>query len=420
MVFLRSFVFVVIAGLLSINDSYAVSPEKPKENSQTENRKNRGNIKPKAMVKLSFQTSEISDDKENQSVPEINNLKGKKLFSLLSKQSHGKNQSEAVSKSSYLTPKKNGDQENLLSPVSLVLRKKGDKKSPSVKLFKTMSRFEKMWKLTSILTTPFKSKMRQEKEIPPSPFSIFSPETGERKFLEDKRIAMLRKMYDEGKNKKAVDSPYVRKINAKEELERFYKCKNVLGKTVYQRTKLFDPHALVLSKLGVWETNLDRMKRGLCPVGHKGIHDNAVTGLTNEVIRKNQKLYRIELQHVTQKDTGTDADPILEMTHAAHMGKNAKFAIRVNADKNEIEILASNLTKMDATAFLAKQNDPACFIVTNLLHFRKGESKINRDEFNSWREKYWKERAKDFEEFVKVALDDGSNLDDDIKKVLFK
>src|SRR3990167_583245 len=169
-----------------------------------------------------------------------------------------------------------------------------------------------------------KTPLKKEKiDIQPSPFSQYSPETAERKFFSPIRRTLAVEEYKNGKKKSAVDSDFVRKIYSRELMETFFECVEIEGKVVYQRDKLFDPYAKVLSKKGVWETNFQRMERGLCPVGYKGIaNENDLLTLNQKEIRKQQKLYRIELQHITQKDTGTDLDPICEMTHSAHMGKN--------------------------------------------------------------------------------------------------
>lgn len=152
---------------------------------------------------------------------------------------------------------------------------------------------------------------------------------------------------------------------------------------------------------GVWKTNLERMKEGLCPIGHKGIASKEErTTLTPSAIKKKLSLYRIELHHMTQKDTGTPEDPICEMTHAAHMGENARLILNFSAT-NELEIVHSSLEKKEALE-LCEDNE---FAVTNVLHFRTGDFLINRKEFNAWKADYWKERAAEIEKGIFIEKD---------------
>ncbi len=222
--------------------------------------------------------------------------------------------------------------------------------------------------------------------------SSYTPETRVKRLFSPIRRQILTEKHNNGGQ---VHSDFIRKLHSKETLESYYTEHEVCGKIVYQRDDRIDPHAMVLNKNGTWETNLDRMTRGLCPIAEKGIH-KAGEDLTNNQIRKKQKQYRIELQHVTQKDTGLADDPILEMCHVDHMGKNARVAWRNNPDSGDFEIIASSLSKEEAQKYV--EGDTDFSIDTNILHFRHGKSLINRIKFATWRKDYWKARAKDFEQ----------------------
>lgn len=229
-------------------------------------------------------------------------------------------------------------------------------------------------------------------ESPKTKAEVVSPETKVKRFFSPiRRQIVTEKHNNDGK----IHSDVIRKLHSKDILETYYTENIVCGKVVYQRDDRIDPQAIVLSKNGIWETNLDRMKRGLCPIADKGIHKSG-ENLTNNQIRKKQKQYRIELQHVTQKDTGLADDPILEMSHVDHMGKNARIVWRMNPDSGDFEIIASSLSKEEAQKYVEEDTD--CSIDTNILHFRHGKSLINRIKFATWRKDYWKARAKDFEQ----------------------
>lgn len=233
-----------------------------------------------------------------------------------------------------------------------------------------------------------------------------SPITAQRYFFSPLRRAIVTEI--------DVTSPFIREIHKQEILEKFYTYKRVNGKSVYQKNELFNITDNVLSSKGIWETNLERMRRGCCPVAYKGIATDAeIKETTTQVIRKKQKYFRIELQHVTQKDTDTDQDPIVEMTHAAHMGKDARIVVRYNKELGTKEILASSLSKEDAENFLQNLKDGNCSIETNILHFRKGSSFVDRSKFGTWRENYWKKRAEEFD-----ALKQGTSKKQKAKKSL--
>src|SRR5216683_518313 len=120
-----------------------------------------------------------------------------------------------------------------------------------------------------------KHKSRKQKfseidteNIPPP--SFVSPEntSPEKGFLSPIRRTIVKEKYDNGG---FVTSPFIRKVLSKEILQPYYTYNRVNDKTVYQRDELFDINARVLNLDGTWKTNLERMRRGLCPIGHKGI-----------------------------------------------------------------------------------------------------------------------------------------------------
>lgn len=190
-----------------------------------------------------------------------------------------------------------------------------------------------------------------------------------------------------------TDSPFVRQIIRRHNPDTFFDRFEFDGKTVYSANILFDPDAMVLSKSGEWETNLERMKRGRSPIGHKGIVSiENRTRFSHKQVYDIQRPYRIDMQHMTQKDTGSAEDPICEMTHIAHMGYDTYFLLEYDQLIGEMKIVYSNLTKEQATTHLAQ--NPHYFLASNVLHFREGKSLIDRTAFRIWRENYWKYRAK--------------------------
>lgn len=253
---------------------------------------------------------------------------------------------------------------------------------------------------SGIFQSPTKEYFLNDEGIIPtfSPLLKYSPITAERKFWSPIRREMACEAYpynDREYRKLPISTPKVRKIYKKHDRGNFFKAVRFKGKLTFQVDYLFDPEALVLSKLGIWETNLERMKNGLSPIGHKGIASESERILLDESqIYKIQRYYRIDLQHITQKDTGDDENPICEMTHAAHMGLNARMILKHDFKLKEVCVLYSSLEKEEAEAFIS----PDQFMVTNVLHFRKGSSFIDRNAFKVWRDAYWKERACKIEE----------------------
>ena len=92
----------------------------------------------------------------------------------------------------------------------------------------------------------------------------------------------------------------------------------------------------------------------------------------------------------------------MEVTNAAHMGKNARMILGLDDKTKEMRIVHSNLEKEEALK-LCRDGQ---YIVTNLLHFRKGASLINREEFNGWKKEYWKTRAAEIEKGIFIGKDD--------------
>ncbi|EJF95291.1 hypothetical protein ME9_00786, partial [Bartonella taylorii 8TBB] len=110
---------------------------------------------------------------------------------------------------------------------------------------------------------------------------------------------------------------------------------------VYQREDLFDPNQIVSWRQGgkkVWGTNIERMKKGKAPLGF----DNKP----------------VELHHMLQTHDG----PIAEVTNKFHNEHHSVIHINPNTMG----------------------------------------SGIDRDIFDRWRPKYWKERAKIIEEKMKL------------------
>ncbi len=246
-----------------------------------------------------------------------------------------------------------------------------------------------------VTTTPKKP----EKEMVPvfSPLLKDTPTKVESKFWAPFRTELVLAEYKTGE-KCAVLSPEVRKIYQENDPGNLFKRIEFEKKIVFQADFLFNPEDKVLNKKGRWRTNLKRMKKGLAPVSRKGItREEERSSLEVTEIKKKQKSYRIELQHVTQKDTGSDQDPIVEMTHIAHMGKNSYFILKHDNENKTISILHSNIIKEEAIRIIEEKKDENLIKVANVLHFRKGASLIKREEFNPWRKVYWKHRAKEIE-----------------------
>lgn len=281
----------------------------------------------------------------------------------------------------------------LISPLKLRVQNI----SPSSLLEKSKGREKRGKTLYNDLENFSSSKVSNQK-VPIFPFLLTaSPTTAELKYFSPVRRSLALAGYKEGIQKKVpISSPEVRGI-LKNNDQRNYWTQNVCFKEKYvcQADFLFDPDAEVMDHNGIWETNLERMHQGHCPIGHKGItHKKERKTLPIEEIQSQQKRYRIELHHLTQKDTCTHKDPICEITHVAHMGKNARLIIKPSPGADGIIIVHSSQDKENATR-LCKSGEA---IKTNLLHFQTGSTHIERaGDFDPWRKAYWKNRAKEIE-----------------------
>ncbi|MBA3813766.1 MAG: hypothetical protein H0X26_04645 [Alphaproteobacteria bacterium] len=277
-------------------------------------------------------------------------------------------------------------------------------------------------------TYSFCSLLRHDPTVPGGMIPIFptllhNPEGAERHFLSPIRRDFVTNQHS-NPEKNFLGSPEVRKILHKRDPGNYWSRElRFEEKTVYQADFLFDPYAEVLTE-GEWITNLERMKLGLCPIGHKGIVGPEVRNLsTNKEISALKRMERIELHHTTQNDTGTDKDPLAEMTHAAHMGTNARLIIAPPHGASAMSIVHSSLEKKDALELCAENQ----FILTNVLHFRdpKKGSFINRKSFDAWREEYWKHRAAEIKKGIFTGKDNlpthvvPRRLFDNMEKVIY-
>jgi hypothetical protein len=221
-----------------------------------------------------------------------------------------------------------------------------------------------------------------------SPLLKDSPTTAERKFLSPIRKDIVKKQHRKGIYEKYhVSASKVSKIFKDNDQGNYWsRIAEVEGKKIAQADFLFSPTAEVLTKDG-WKTNLELMERGECPIGHRGIlRKEQRKNFKPSVIKQMQKRYRIELHHVTQEDSGK----ICELTHQAHMGKNARLILEPHANDTEgVHIVHSSLEKEAALALLKKDQT----IVTNVLHPKRGSSSINRKKFASLKTQHWKNRA---------------------------
>jgi hypothetical protein len=198
-----------------------------------------------------------------------------------------------------------------------------------------------------------------------------------------------------------VPSPDARRILGCDEgislyHQAFYKIIEFEGKTVWQpKKRLYDPYGIVFINKHKWETNLERMHRGCAPVSLKATKTRILNSLPVKEILKLQNKAGIQLHHLSQKDTGETTDPIVEMTNELHMGGTARFILEKNPETNEGCIRYLNLSKERVGQLLRPQTQ---FSVSNIFHYRKGPSLINRvDDFDPWREEYWKAYAAEIE-----------------------
>jgi len=186
-----------------------------------------------------------------------------------------------------------------------------------------------------------------------------------------------------------VSSPEVRKVYKKYDTGQFFSVISLKGQSIFIADQLFDPKAKVYSSQRGWETNQKRMEHGEAPIGHQGIVSKEDRkSLSIREILKRQKSYRIELQHVMQTEKG----PICEMTHKYHMGRDMRFAVGESPKSKKPKIFQKDLTKSEARRHLASH--PTHKVESNVLHFRHGRSRINRNRFAELKKKHWITRAK--------------------------
>jgi hypothetical protein len=245
------------------------------------------------------------------------------------------------------------------------------------------------------LDTPKRQKTDKEEKISVfSPLIKFTPTTAELRFLSPIRGKFLRQL----NNNEAIDYSRIR-ANYEEAAHPGYYSRKIVfeGETVLQGDFLFDPYTDVLNGKGKWKSNLERMKTGLAPVGHKGIvKKDELTSLTKKEVLSRQRAYTIDIHHVTQNDTKSPKDPFCEMTHAAHMGHNARSVSEKDPETEQVTIIGKSLTKAEALELIQDNSNRTMYC--NFFHPLKGPSEINRTYFDNWRKKYWKKRAKEIED----------------------
>jgi len=215
-----------------------------------------------------------------------------------------------------------------------------------------------------------------------------TPTKAEQNYFSPIKRQLAVRLYKTGENKSLISSPEFRRILAAYDTGTHFTGEmKIRGRRILQ-SNLFHHDDLVLYE-GQWITNLQRMEMGLTPIGRKGIlSEREREILKADEIYKIQNQNKIELHHVTQKDTGED-NPIVEMTHSAHHGSNTRLILERDPVSHEVHVVYSRLEKEQVDALLQKHQ----FTVSNVLHFREGSSLINRDEWNEVRSEYWKARA---------------------------
>lgn len=162
----------------------------------------------------------------------------------------------------------------------------------------------------------------------------------------------------------------------------------VNGRQVYQRDELFEPLAKTLNHEGQWESNIDRMLKGLAPIGKKGIVSKEErVSLSANAIWKKQDTNITHLHHITQKDK----DPIYELSRPAHTGIHDRWISEEDPETHERRIVACHLTKEEVNQIL----QPHQKVHTNTLHGLPGVSRIDRKKFGEWRVGYWIVRGRE-------------------------
>ncbi|MGV7963981.1 HNH/ENDO VII family nuclease, partial [Photorhabdus tasmaniensis] len=122
-------------------------------------------------------------------------------------------------------------------------------------------------------------------------------------------------------------------------------AKSVEGRKVYQRNDLFDPNHI--DDFG--RTNVQRMKKGIAPIGKDGLE--------------------INLHHVIQNEPGPMA-----------------------------EILSSTHSKYDRMLHMYSNQWDKTWVGPDGIRrtYNSAPPSMNRRPFNRWKKKYWKTRALDF------------------------
>jgi len=260
--------------------------------------------------------------------------------------------------------------------------------------------------IKSAPSTPKRKREGKESQETPSPKRFKVERSPECQCFSPLRRKLIHLEYKNGIGKKCkVDSPTVRNAYKTNDWKNHWTGKIHLNGNVIYTADLFDFDAKILNKDGTWETNLERMEKGECPIGRKGI----VTAeqrklLKSSEIYSQQKKYRVEIHHATQKDPSPDEDPeenpLYMMTNAAHMGKNARAILDSDTENGGVIIVHLSLVKEEAEALCKKDQR----IATNLLHFRKGKTLVKRERFSELRVALWKLVAKKYADEKKALI----------------
>lgn len=253
------------------------------------------------------------------------------------------------------------------------------------------------------LRTPVTKKLKVEEKEKVAVFPSLknkSPLTAESEYFLLAKEALVKKLYsgcaaaclkheDPGKHIKKykkrnpVSSPEAREIISQLPNNFWSRKLHFKGKFVYQNDSLFDPYAIIGGR-----TNLERMKEGRAPL-----------------IQRGDKIYGVELHHLTQKDTGTKADPIVEMSSRYHKGaEKDRMTLEVDPKTKAIVVVKHSQTKAEAYADCTSEQ----FVIADGIHFRCSKSLINREkDFDPFRKVYWIHRAEVIE---KEGIQNEKNL----------
>lgn len=374
------------AGVFSIAEGYAMEEKKNK----------------KVSIKKERKPLQVIDSKENYKAVVCKEKKTKKNKDPFNDDDKENQNTNTQTKQKVKTKKSSVKKTN--KETTTAKSKKDQKSQTPQKILSKSITFSKEEIILEEPKTPEKSKEDDETVPVFSPLLIDTPTTVEYKYWKKFRLIFVLLKYPNLK-RCAILSPEVRKIYRKHDTENLFKRIRFEKKTVFQADFLINPEDEVLSEKGKWETNLERMKKGLAPIAKKGItHEDDRSLFINEEIWKEQDLYKVDLQHVTQKDTGLDEDPIVEMTHKLHLGIDLYFILEKNLKDETIYITHSKLTKKEALSILKKEKDNPSRKASNSLHPLGGDSRIDRPSFNKWRKAYWKNRGEEIEKgnFIKT------------------